>query len=331
MGGSLIVISLTLLNFHITVSAAELNFNAKAELLENQIDKKQSYFDLLVKPDTEQDLLVELTNDTEKEVTLSPAIYDAVSNSNGVVEYGPNDKKRDPTLVVGLTNIASTQKEIKIPARGTAKLTVKLKMPAKSFSGVILGGLYLKQNSSETNSMEKQQTAIKNEYSYIIGIQLREEMQEPLPAFNLISVIPDQVNARNVIKARIQNSQALLVGNVTITSKIFKKNTKKPIYEEKKSGIELAPNSYMDFLVQLDGNPLLAGDYTATVTLNYQEEYWTWDKDFTITKNVAASYNKKDVSIPKNNNWMIYLGTGIFITIIIFLCLIIVRLKKEKD
>ena len=72
------------------VFASELNFAAKAQMPDNQVNKGVSYFDIKMDQGAKQALHVDLRNDTEKEVAVDVGIASATTNINGVVEYGQN-------------------------------------------------------------------------------------------------------------------------------------------------------------------------------------------------------------------------------------------------
>lgn len=78
----------------VTSQASEINFNVKAILPENQRSKEISYFDLRVVPGETQTLSVELTNDTEEDVTVYASANSAITNDNGIVDYSYNDAKK---------------------------------------------------------------------------------------------------------------------------------------------------------------------------------------------------------------------------------------------
>lgn len=56
------------------VFASELNFAAKAQMPDNQVNKGVSYFDIKMDQGAKQALHVDLRNDTEKEVAVDVAL-----------------------------------------------------------------------------------------------------------------------------------------------------------------------------------------------------------------------------------------------------------------
>jgi len=66
------------------------NVSVSTNIPDNQIDKNQTYFDLLMEPGKEQELEVVLRNNTDKEVTMLADVNTAITNDNGVVDYSWN-------------------------------------------------------------------------------------------------------------------------------------------------------------------------------------------------------------------------------------------------
>ncbi len=180
--------------------ASEFNFAVNPVIPENQIDKSKTYFDLKMSPGSVQTVEVQLRNDTDKDVVIEPKIASATTNLNGVVEYGQNDIEPDETLKHNLKDLVDVAETITIPKQSQVTVSLKISMPSESFTGMISGGLTLKEKQEETSDRsEEQGLAIKNEYAYVVAILLRQTTDEVVPDLNLLAVEPSQVNARNVI------------------------------------------------------------------------------------------------------------------------------------
>ena len=95
--------------------------------------------------------------------------------------------------------------------------------------------------------------------------------------------------------------------------------------------MQVAPNSNFNYPIQLEGNPLEAGDYTATITAESKGEKWTWTKDFTIKADTAKKYNQSEVSIKKDYTWYYVLGGILFILIAIFFYFLGRRKSKKEE
>ncbi|MEG2503711.1 MAG: DUF916 domain-containing protein, partial [Carnobacterium sp.] len=201
------------------------NVSVSTNIPDNQIDKNQTYFDLLMEPGKEQELEVVLRNNTDKEVTMLADVNTAITNDNGVVDYSWNvasgleqakinnkdeantkiDLKSigyDSTLKQPLSEMASIDKEIKIPAKSQVIAKVKVKMPDEQIDGVIAGGIYLTQKEDTSSDEGKSQgVQIKNKFVYVVGIQIRQnaDISSLVPDMKLDpkKIVPTQINHRN--------------------------------------------------------------------------------------------------------------------------------------
>lgn len=202
--------------------ANEMNFSVKAILPENQRDNTHTYFDLNVVPGTTQVVEVELKNETDKDVTVQTVANTAITNDNGIVEYTNEKPKLDKSLVTPFSKLASVQSEITIPKQSSLRLPITLKIPEKSFDGVILGGLYFKEKETDQDTQKnKEDVQIENKFSYTIGVLLAESPEMVLPDLVLNDVKATQKVGRNVITANLQNPKAALLSNLTVDAKVY--------------------------------------------------------------------------------------------------------------
>lgn len=332
-----------------SVLANEFNFSVEPVQPETQVDKEQTYFDIKVTPGKEQELVIHMRNDTEKEVKINPSIAPATTNMNGVVEYSPNDIAIDQTLTHNLEEIVTTEKEIVIPKRSTYDLKLTVTPPNESFAGVIAGGITLKEEVEELEEEEENGLAINNEYSYVVGIVLHSDSSEKIaPVLNVKKVYPSQVNARNVIITDFQNPQPDYLNTVTILSEITRVGSQTPIIEQEKQHMQMAPNTTFSYPVSQEGKKLQAGKHQAHIIvyanqskdgqhehgkdeeghpIRYQNK-WEFTEEFVISKEKAREFNKKDVTI-KQDYTMWYIIGGL-ILIIVALLIWMYRTKKNE-
>ena len=102
----------------------------------------------------------------------------------------------------------STDSDAKTKSVQTVAFHVR--MPNERFDGVLAGGITFQEIQTEKDQTETkdQSLSIENEYTYIIALLMQQTLNEVAP--NLLhEVKPDQINARNVILANVQNDQNL--------------------------------------------------------------------------------------------------------------------------
>lgn len=334
------------------VLASEFNFAVNPVIPANQIDKEKTYFDLKMTPGEEQTIEVQLRNDTENDLIIETAINSATTNLNGVVEYGTNKIKADKSLQHNLKEYTEVASEIELPKRSEIIVPVKVKMPMEKFDGIMVGGITFKEKIIEnktTDSSDEKGLAIKNEYSYVVALLIRQNQTSVEPDLKLMKVGPAQVNARNVINVGLQNPKANYLNQLRVESKISKKGQNESLYQADSEGLQMAPNSNFNYPISLNGAKLEAGDYTMKMvaygerssTGKYkvmnsegkEETYtykWVFEKDFNVEGNVAKELNAKDVTIETNDTWL-YILIGILIVFAIFLFLFLKRRKRQEE
>ena len=278
-------------------------------------------------PNQEDTLTVDLRNDTDKEVVIEAQINSATTNGNGVVEYSKNEIKPDETLKYNIKDYVEAPEEITLKPQSAAEYKVKIHMPNEKFAGVIAGGITFKEKTTDQTNISSDKNdkglAIKNEYSYVVALLMRQTTENGSPDLKLQRVIPNQRNARNVIQGNLQNPNGTYLN-------------------------QLATNSNFNLSVPLKGDRLKAGKYTMKIeaygqqdqngSYSFQKEgsqkeenyryHWTLEKDFEIKADVAKKLNDSDVTIKKDYTWLyILIGVILLLLIVIFL----VWRKKKND
>ena len=162
------------------VFASELNFAAKAQMPDNQVNKGVSYFDIKMDQGAKQALHVDLRNDTEKEVAVDVGIASATTNINGVVEYGQNAIKPAKSLAFNMKDYVKTPAQVKIPAKGSTVLNLDVTMPSKPLHGVMAGGITLKEHQPGDQAAKDagKGVAINNRFSYVIGLLMQQSTDQ---------------------------------------------------------------------------------------------------------------------------------------------------------
>ena len=312
--------------------ASELNFSVNAVIPDNQIDKEKSYFDLKVTPGEKQKLIVKLRNTTDKEIVINPHIQSAKTNKNGVIDYTPNKIKKDDTLKIAMEDVAKVPEEVTVPPQSEKDLTIEVTMPKDKFDGIILGGIYLKEDTSKNKEDDKEKdVAIKNEYSYVVALQMRQNDNKVKPMLHMNEVNPETQNARNVIVANIQNSEPMIISKLKIDATVNKKGSKDNLAILKKENLQVAPNSNFNIAVPLEGEKLEAGTYILNMKAESAGKEWQFKKEFSISADKATTMNEKDVTLEKETPTMLYIFLGVaFLIVIAVVIYFIIRLNKRK-
>lgn len=125
------------------VSAAEgdVGYSVQAKIPTNQIDKKQTYFDLKMKPKQKQTVEIDVKNNSNEEIQVEASVNYASTNRTGTIDYTKNDtSEQDESLKYSLpqiAKIADDQKLLTIPVNGTETVQVTIEMPKDTVDGVV--------------------------------------------------------------------------------------------------------------------------------------------------------------------------------------------------
>lgn len=256
----------------------------------------------------------------------------ASTNRTGVIDYTKNDlTKKDKSLEYPLPELAKIpddQKLLTIPVNGKKTVQVMIEMPAESIDGVVLGAVeFKKKNTKETKKTKG--VSLKNEYSYIVGMQLAESDKQVKPHMNLLSIKPALLNYHTAIVANLQNDQPVILENLSIDAKVYQQNSDKLLYQTKKANMKMAPNSNFDFGIDLENQPLKAGKYRLKMTATNGVETWTWDEAFTIGKE-GQSLNKEAVNLEKTNTWL-YVAIAAGVVLIALIIILVIRKRRQNQ
>lgn len=334
--------------------ASEFNFAVTPKPSENQIDKQRTYFDLLLAPNQKDTLIVDLRNDTDKEIVIDAQIHSATTNDNGVVEYSKNEIKVDESLKYNIQDYVEAPSEIRLKPQSSTEYKVSIQMPNEDFTGVIAGGITFKEKTDDqdwdANNKDSKGLAIKNDYSYVVALLMRQTTENGNPNLKLQNVRLSQRNARNVIQGNLQNPSGTYLNQLATKTTIIKKGQKDALYTYKQTDMQMAPNTNFNLSVPLKGERLKAGKYTMKIeaygekvqtngysfkTSNSQKSgnyryHWSLEKDFEIKADIAKKYNDSDVTIKKDYTW-IYILIGCLVLFLIVLLLVWHKKKNDQN
>lgn len=317
-----------------TAQAENLNYTVKAELPDNQINDKVSYFDLKVKPGQKQDLTITINNNDSQEhrYTVSPNL--AVTNDNGIIDYSQNKAKADASLKFNVKTALSKKQVVTVPAKTSKKVTVRLTVPTKRFDGVALGGINVIQEL-KTSKKKASGMTIDNQYAYVIGLQLTETDDISIkPNMKLHQIKAAQLNYRNYVTANLQNNRPVIMHGLKIKSYITTTNSSKKLMVTSKDNLSMAPNSNFNFAMGDGTKQLKAGKYTLHLTATADEGKWQFTKNFTITDKQANDLNKTAVGDETQNNyfwWFVALGVIILILLGSIIWLVMKNRRRQDN
>ncbi|MBP1044254.1 DUF916 and DUF3324 domain-containing protein [Vagococcus sp. BWB3-3] len=284
-------------------------FTYKINFPENQIDSSLGYFKLKMQPNQTQKISLTLGNLGSEKTTVEVGLNGAKTNQNGVVEYGDSPLKNDPSLKFDFTDIVSGPETVELGPKEVKDVEITIQMPKENLEGVVAGGIYLsKANQGESSSEKSTGSKVVNKYAYIVAVVLQEAEEVTLkPDLEFNQVFAGQNNYRNAILVNFSNVIATYLYDMAIDVQISKKSQNEVLYERKELAMKMAPNSFIEFPVSMNGEKMVNGDYSARILVTSQDQKWEWIEDFKITQKEADKFNQRDVSLvqEKGIDWRV--------------------------
>ncbi|RRK10581.1 DUF916 and DUF3324 domain-containing protein [Lactiplantibacillus garii] len=312
---------------------SNVGFSVAAKIPKNQINKKNSFFDLKMKKGQTETLQTVIYNSSNKDIKVQTRINTAYTNTNGTIEYVSPTTNYDPSLKYKISDITKLTgaKTVTVPANGSKTISAKISMPSEQVNGVILGGWYFKRVDDKVTGSVKGAMNMKSQYSYVIGLKYTSG-KIPQPNMKLGSVKAGMSNYHRGIIAELRNPTAVMIPNLTTKSTITSKDSDKVVKKATRKGIQMAPNTSYNYPMLLGDTKLQAGKYHLHMVVKNTEHQWTFDKDFTITATSAQKYNKESVD---NNGisiwWLIGLGALGMLVIVLLILWLIFFIKKRRQ
>ena len=298
------------------------SFNLVAEIPENQLDQKVTYFDLLLKPDEKQTLTLRVTNRLEEELPLEISFNKALTNGSGVVEYAGNLTDQGTFALPNIEDLVTVSANtLTLAPKETQELQLKIHMPKEAFKGLLAGGIYVKQ----VEPAKSEAGNVTNLLSREIALLLRVNKEPVAPELKVVSATAQQANARNGVIAVIENVSGTYVSDVAIKTTITKDG--KEVISDKKEGMKIAPSSQFPYRISLAGQAFKEGTYEVALEITAGEQSWSGTESFTIEPEVAASFNRQDVTLQDQKSDFPW-SSLILVSVLLIFMLVLWRLLR---
>lgn len=302
---------------------------------ENQMEDNIGYYKLKMSKGQEQTISLNLTNPSAVKVVVNVSLNGAKTNQNGVIEYGDSDIENDASLKFDFVDIVSGPEAVELNPGETKTLELKIKMPETGIDGVVAGGIQLMRANQDDNVSEEGGSRIINQYAYVIGLLLQESDQELVPDLSLNKIFAGQNNYRNAIFVDFSNVIPAFLNDMTVETQISAKGNDAVLYERKQTAMRMAPNSFIQFPISMNGERMVSGTYIANILITSGEQKWAWTEEFDITQEEADKFNERDVGLvqEKGLNWQLIamiVGSVLLLGGLIFGTMTFLRKRKQQ-
>ena len=311
---------------------AEENDEALGFTYENILPKNQigdnSYFELKVKPGYQQTLITKVTNQTDAEKTIKISVSDATTSSTGIINYGPSKEKLLGEDVLLLTDMIEAPNQIKLKAYETKEIEMKLTVPKEEFDGLVLGGVQLKEVTSEDNEESIEGVGLQNKYVYLYSISLKENDTKIEP-----DIVISEAYFEEIAYLSIDNPKQMIVDNMTIETLLMGEDSDKVLKEFREENYRMAPNSKLT--MPLEGTEELAsGLYRTKTSVTVDGKKWQFENSFEVTsasKEINQGPVEEETTKEKTVNWLIVMGVLVsFVAVAIGILFLLNKQTNKK-
>jgi len=301
-----------------TVSASEekaeiVGYDVQAILPSNQISSENTFFDLRVSPEMNQQIFIQINNTSDEVSEFQISINPAYTNDQGFIDYTATSQDRTLDDQFDIRKLAEVESQVTIPAQTSQKIPIDLKMPSKEFKGQVLGGIQVVKILPES---EKAQ--ILNSYSYTVGLKLTESDEEVERKLVLESIQTSILHGKISLIAKLENPVRDALGHLVYNVKIIDVKSNEIIQSVTfDKNMQFAPMSIYPFLLELDQEKITAGEFILQLDIaDAKNNEWRFDERFSLSNRQIASINPTiiDEIFQSKFSWSyIILGVGILV------------------
>jgi cytochrome c1 len=313
----------------LTAEAESTAFTVIPSFPENQVSEA-TYFDLHVNGETKQELSVVLQNTTDQPLEIEAQALNSYTTSTGIISYqktetAEKNKGRSFTKL-----IEPKQQRIRVMPNEAKAVSFTLDMKKQNITGEILGAFSFAVIPSETK--ETDNTMIQARYETQVGVRLRTELTDlPSPNLTLVKTEPIVKNDNAAIQSTVKNDQPVAFGKVKVNITIAEKETKKNVGEKEVENYQIAPNSTIPLVTELNTEQLEPGEYTTHIELTSPKGHWVFDDSFTVSAANAKTINQKTVYAEKYENKNILIYVLIFFILLLLLVILYLGWKYYRS
>lgn len=232
------------------------------------------YFDLVLAPNQSENLKIDVTNNSNKQIVVDMDKGTAGTTDNGSVSY---TTKWQNNRFVGLTNklsdyITLDQDKVTIQPHQTTTVGAKITMPSSPVMGTLAGGIsFYKENQQNTANANTKGMKLNNTVKYDIAVLAQNSTDAVKPDVEIENVSAKTVSGQTAFSVDMANSAPTFANTAEIVGEVTAPNGER--FKRSQTMMQFAPNSRFSWQIWTDGKKVPSGDYDVNV-----EAFWGKDK-----------------------------------------------------
>ncbi|HEO8419712.1 TPA: DUF916 domain-containing protein [Yersinia enterocolitica] len=309
-----------LVSIYVKAEEASVPLTIEPIYPENQNPQTKGYFDLSVNSSEAQTLQVRITNNEDKEVTISIKPANAYTNPNGGMLYEDELDSTDTVLLedaVRLAEFIKVEETVKVPPSTSVEVPIELTVPELDGQH-ILGGILFTMQGEETETQQEAEEGtanfiLKTETVYAIALQL-----------NIPNEVPDNfqfgeagfIGETGFVFMEMSNDAKKIQEKIAGTYSVSDKDGNE-LFKGEYGPFKMAPKTKIRYPIQWNDETLEDGDYTLNIKGKVDGKEVSTAKPFTINnKDVTEYVEKTQATQVKVDNgipiWVWIIGAVLF-------------------
>ncbi|MFL2081716.1 WxL protein peptidoglycan domain-containing protein [Latilactobacillus sakei] len=131
--------------------------------------KEADFYDILAKPNQNTKLVTNVINASNQSATYTVTLRNGVTNNSGQIAYVSRNQSNSGQTLNKLNPAAV---KVTVPANSKKDVIIPIKMPATTYSGIILGAIHVEKEMAQQKQSTKK-TQIVNHYGIEIPVVVR--------------------------------------------------------------------------------------------------------------------------------------------------------------
>ena len=258
------------------------------------MDKKKSYFNLLVKPNQRQTLTLLLTNTGKKVYKAKITPVSAYTSDSGNVAYKTYVDGSRRTSKLQFSDLVSKKQVVQLKPGETRRINFRLTVPAQKFSGMIMGGFEVSDSAKKKPSNSDSRVQVTNRYQLVMGATLQEQKKLTPPNLKLLGVKSVANSGSPEVVGELSSPTSTLFGDLDISAVVRKKGSSKPILQNELKNMVVAPATNFNYHLKWGRVRVAKGNYVLSLEATSGTKRWYLSQSFNISAQQALKLNHKE-------------------------------------
>lgn len=277
-----------------------------------------TYFRFTMHPKQQRTLKIKITNQGQQTAQYDVIPRVASTNSNGILDYGHDNHDSQLPAQSNTLFKPSRVQVVTVPARYSKMVTLKLKAPRKSFSGIMLAGITVSHHRSPTVNHPSHGIIATTEYVTAV------EFYNQRPQANLHPQLVFKQAHYHLVQAQPQlslaiNNHAPSIASQGYLNAILLDHTGKKVCRFVRNQLMFAPQSQFELNLDLKQQQLSAGNYTLVGNLTTRGQVaHRFKLPLIVTPQTTANVRRNAAKYSSKllPDWLLYSGIVLFAALI---------------